>query len=340
MERQEIGAQELVPMADHFIHEIQEVNPQEDLNEEDPAANSLTLESEFRVVRNFHGNLYGTFASIPAESRTIDWTTRDRGYKGSQSAVSQGDVMDKQKKLKWAVTGLLVAIAAIAAPIFVLAVKGVVALSIAVIVGLALVNFAPLIGDAFAIWKMKGTRALASANPIETMLIEWNRMMEGLEQQKQALVEFEAAVRVYLKKVADLIAKVPERRAEFLPQVEARIALVQMRWELWEDSKAQLKAMKEKIDEEQMVWDTAQADLAVSKLDASIKGSPLTEIKLKEATESVAKAAALSFSKLNSSMRDMDFDPSKKLSITNEAKAKASELLGLDLRQLDRVELK
>lgn len=248
--------------------------------------------------------------------------------------------MDKQKKLKWGATLAIVLIAGLVSSFLIAALKGIVALGVGIVLVLAAANLGPLIGDAFAIWRMKGARALAAANPIETMLIEWQKMMDGLEAQKEALTEFEAAVRIYLKKAADLIAKIPERRAEFLPQVEARIALVQMRWELWEDSKAQLKAMKEKIDEEQMVWDTAQADLAVSKLDASIKGSPLTEIKLKEATESVAKAAALSFSKLNSSMRDVDFDPSKKLAITDEAKAKASELLGMDLQQLDRVELK
>ena len=64
--------------------------------------------------------------------------------------------------------GLALLAAVLIAPVIFLAVKGLVGLGLAVIVGLALVNFAPVLAMKFANWKVKAITTEARTNPIES----------------------------------------------------------------------------------------------------------------------------------------------------------------------------
>lgn len=84
----------------------------------------------------------------------------------------------KKRRLALLVLALLFppAIIGVTALAFMVA-KGLFALLLAIVMGLALVNFTPVIAMKFANWKLKAIKAEAAANPIETL--------QNLAQQEQ-----------------------------------------------------------------------------------------------------------------------------------------------------------
>lgn len=94
--------------------------------------------------------------------------------------------------VKWGL-GLLAAVAI--SPVIFLAVKGLVGLVIALVLGLALINFTPYLAMKFANWKVKAIKAEARANPIETRQNVALARHTRLDEKASAVTAFGAEIR-------------------------------------------------------------------------------------------------------------------------------------------------
>jgi hypothetical protein len=127
-------------------------------------------------------------------------------------------------RFKWAV-GLVAAL--IISPIIFMVVQGIVGLMIAGVLGLAAIHGAPYLSMKFANWKVKGIRAEAAQNPIETMI-------NLLIAKRAAFKEFQNNVTLavtarngFKTKIESFAKKYPARAPEFQLQLKSMTDLVE-----------------------------------------------------------------------------------------------------------------
>lgn len=166
----------------------------------------------------------------------------------------------KRKKLATAVTwGLGITGAVVVSPIIFLAVKGAVGVALAGTLGLAIVNFAPVVAMKFANWKIKAIKAEAKANPIETLqnlLIEKEKAFEDFKVSVSAA---KTAQKDFEDKVVQFKQKYPARAAEFEAQVVAMRGLVEKKVRALKDAQQAIKVGYDKLDEMKAYWEMSQA---------------------------------------------------------------------------------
>lgn len=240
--------------------------------------------------------------------------------------------MQSNPKLKWGIAIVALIALGLGASFLVSVIQGMVAALVIAGIGVVAANFIPIFADTVAILAMKATRFQARTNPIETKLIEWRKMKDAVDQQREALEGYDALVESAKQDAIETVREFPHRREELERELAGRIALSKLRWEAWEQASDNLKSMKQRLDEETRVWKTAlklkEADMAARK----VKGSPMVEVKLDAATDAIRDAAAGSVARLQSQLREMDFNKDKKLQITDSARSEAAAIFDGPIR--------
>jgi hypothetical protein len=89
-------------------------------------------------------------------------------------------VQRKQRIKSIAQLGLLGFAGLLVSPFVFLAVKGVIGLALSAVIGLIIVNFAPVVGEVLGNAKIKAIKAEAARNPIETLQRQWGERKEAL----------------------------------------------------------------------------------------------------------------------------------------------------------------
>lgn len=203
--------------------------------------------------------------------------------------------------LKWT-AGL--GVAAILAPVLVLAVKGVVSAIIALALGTLAIKFAPAFGTIASNYAMKLLRWDARKNPIET---RWNIYKENVENAKKyegELLEFNGGVEQYESQVADMVAKYPKEAFKYQKHLEAMKVLRDKRYNALAKTVKKLEEYKEETIKLSTIWDMSQhAKNMEAKAGLISEKDAILQIREFEANSSVFQAMSDSFAQVDHLMR-------------------------------------
>ena len=195
--------------------------------------------------------------------------------------------MDAKKRrlaagVKW---GIGLVGAAVIAPVVFLAVQGIVGLILAGLLGLAVVNFAPVVGMKFANWKLRGLKAEARTNPIETMQNQLLAARDRINGQKGALESFMAEVNSFGEDVKRMPA---DEQADFKARLDTYMQMVTIRQNKLKDAIAQANTFEGAIQRADRRWKMAQRMQGLDKLAGTDADLQMEKMLKEEAMDSVS----------------------------------------------------
>ena len=198
-------------------------------------------------------------------------------------------------KAKWGI-GLLAAF--VISPVIFAVVQGIAGLIVAWVLGLAIVNLAPVLSAKFANWKIKGIKAEARQNPIETM-------ENLLIAKRQAFREFQANVttaaaarNTFKTRIEAFASRYPARAREFEEQLERMTDLVERKKRALVDAEKMLDDGQHKLDEMKAYWEMSQAAQAANKAAGMDTGDLYERLKADTACDAVFDSMNKAFAEL------------------------------------------
>ena len=200
---------------------------------------------------------------------------------------------------KWGL-GLLAAI--VISPVIFLAVKGLVGLAAALVIGLALVNFAPYVAMKFANWKVKAIKAEARENPIETRQNLALQQRERLRLAEAELTAFNTEVRNFRDEVTELSKTQPGDAVVFqdqLRQLEALQELKQQRLRAAHQAAEEFEAATARASRK---WKVAQSAIRMNKLAGQSSTDAMNKLLAEESLDSVQTAMNRAFAEMDTTM--------------------------------------
>lgn len=200
------------------------------------------------------------------------------------------------KKVKWglfAVAGLLVA------PIIMATITGMAGLVVAGVLGLAVINLAPVMAMKFANWKLKGIKNEARTNPIETMQMVYHQKKEALDATVGKIESFSASVMSYASDVQDFSRRFPEKAEMFQTQLKQMQELLSRRKQAFKEAKAKLAQFQSTIDEADAMWTMSQRAQEMNRQAGLTEDDVFAKIKVDTAMDAVQDSMNEAFAQLD-----------------------------------------
>lgn len=212
-------------------------------------------------------------------------------FKGSKLATG----------LKW---GLGLGAAVLVAPVVFLAVKGIVGLAAAAVVGLVLINGAPVLAMTLANWKLKGIKYAATSNPVETLQNAYREQDAALDRFRQSITDFRAEVANFSTQVDGFAAQFPQDASKFSAQLEAMNRLLKVRESRYQTARGELQKFAGEIKRAEAIWKMGQAAQRLNKAAGFSDDDFLARIKTETALDSVQSSMNKAFAELETSLMD------------------------------------
>jgi hypothetical protein len=221
-----------------------------------------------------------------------------------------GNVSAEPKPTKLATAlkyGLAIGAVAVLEPVLVTAAQGVVALGVAIVGGLAIVNFAPWVEMKFRNLGLKAIKHEAKKNPVETLQNQWIDKHKQLQTRAEKVTLFNTATRTFADKVAGYIKKYPEDAQMYTNQLnQMKYALGKQLAGLRQGAK-DLDSLRDLIGITADKWEMAQAAIAANEATAEFEQlDPIEFMKQQTALQSVQNAVNQSFAQLDTAIA-MDY---------------------------------
>lgn len=225
-------------------------------------------------------------------------------------------MFDTESKRRWlARLGLgtvSVVVFGLLAPFLFMAVGGLVAAIVFLVIVGAAMALAPAMSMKFANWRIKAIQAEARRNPIQTMTAVLIRRQQDLGKQNAKIDKYEAAVQLFESKVKSLKRQFPDDQKGFEEQLEGMRKLLALRRERARDAKAQLAVFEAEIDKQKARYEVAMAALQVERQSKNIDDQEVFDkIKINESFDAVELAVGESFAQLSSALDELNYNPSK-----------------------------
>lgn len=201
--------------------------------------------------------------------------------------------------LKW-ITGIAAAV--IVSPIVFLAVKGLIGLGVALVIGLAIVNFAPVLSMRMANWKLLGIKSAARANPIETLQNQLRDRRAKLIEFAGQITEFSTACRGFEDKVKDFAAAQPENAQQFRDQVDAMHTLLARRRQKYVETKAETDKFEQRIGRADALWKMGEEAAKMNRFARQQDAGAFEKIKTEVALDAVQDSMNRAFADLEMSL--------------------------------------
>lgn len=210
------------------------------------------------------------------------------------------DLESRRKKVatlaKW---GLGLAGAVIISPIVFFAVKGIVGLVLAFVVGQAVIHLAPVFSLKLANLRIKLLTKEVEGNPIETLINLRIEKEKELAHADQQIVEFETEVLNYDDETKVFKKKYPDEAAAYeLISEKMHTALKDMETNQ-DEAKQGLENLKATIDKAQAIYKMSLAAQKVAALSKTAEDQVFADIKQKVAFDTVRSQLNRSFASLN-----------------------------------------
>ena len=212
----------------------------------------------------------------------------------------------EQKRLgieKWVkiiglcVTGFLVA------PFIFATIKGIVGLGIAALIALVTINLMPSIAALIASWRLKALKAVAAANPIETLELQYGEREQALVRIRDNIKEFHAVVHGLYSQIQEHAERFPGKPSQFLEKYGKMKHLLAVRSEKYKEAQINLVKFADLIDEKRSDWKIAQSAARASKL-ANVGEDFQSKLMADTALTTIQDGLNFAFSELEVSLLD------------------------------------
>jgi molybdopterin converting factor small subunit len=214
----------------------------------------------------------------------------------------------RQKIATYAKWGLALIGAVIISPFIFLAVKGLVGLALAAVVGLAFINFAPMVAMKFANWKLQGIKTEAATNPIETLENVFVQKMQALDKFEGTITEFATKVKNLSDKVDTLRKQYPTEASKFEEHLSKMESVLNHRKRRYKEAKKALALFADEIKKAQVVWEVSQAAQLVTDAAGLDTGDVYERIKAETAVEAVQNSLNQAIAELETDLMNEDAD--------------------------------
>jgi hypothetical protein len=196
----------------------------------------------------------------------------------------------KAKIQKVTKVGLGLVGAVLISPVVFLAVKGIVGLAIAFVVGEAVVQFAPVVSMKFANWKLRALIDEARRNPVETMTNIYLGNMRTIQQKDEKIKAVEARYLGFKDKAGDYVKKYGQDDAQsvrYLDAVKRVQALLVRQKSKQKAAKTAAVEYQEQIQKATDIWEMAKEMNAMNELTGDLEKQAFDDIKKRVAFDSV-----------------------------------------------------
>lgn len=201
--------------------------------------------------------------------------------------------------MKW---GMVLAAAAVISPVIFLAVKGLVGLALALMVGLAIVNLAPVLSMKFANWKFRALKHEAGKNPIETLQNQQAEKERDLKSEAEKISQFDAAVETFRAQLMAEAQEQPEAAATGVPTLRQMERLLAFRRLKYKRAAEDVKARRKKVELAQSRYRVALLAQEVTKAAGETQGTVLDKILEDIAFNAVDETVNLSMASLRTAI--------------------------------------
>lgn len=155
--------------------------------------------------------------------------------------------------------GVAVIACAIIAPVVYLAIKGLVGLTVAIALGIVILQFAPVFADKIANLRMKATIHEAKTNPIETLKNQIIKRQQELESQRAAIEEYDARVSTFAGEVERVRKQYPADTAKYDALLENMRTILARRSAAYKSAEAALREFIAEVKKQESLWELAKA---------------------------------------------------------------------------------
>lgn len=190
----------------------------------------------------------------------------------------------------WAKWGIGLAGAVLIAPFVFLAVKGIVGLAVASVLGLAMVHGAPVLSMKFANWKLKGLKHEARQNPIETRQNIAMQARKRIADSEKELSNFATEVRNFTEVVKELRKTQPDDAADFDEQLVGLKRLLDLKRQSLAEAQRNADEFEAATQRAANKWKVAQAAIRMQKLSGSMADDEMNKLLASESLDSVQSA--------------------------------------------------
>jgi hypothetical protein len=210
----------------------------------------------------------------------------------------------KRKSIETAVKILaLVVVGFIVAPVIFIAIKGLIGAIVAAVVGLVAINLAPSVAAMVANWRLKALKAVAAANPIETLENQYADRQNALMGIRDNIKESYAVLQDLYAQIQEHDEKYPGRPSQNLDKYNKLKALIELRGKKYKQAQKNLAAFGEVIEEKRSDWKIAQTMARASKL-ANVGEDFQAKLMQDTALITIQDGLNMAFSELETSLLD------------------------------------
>lgn len=182
------------------------------------------------------------------------------------------------------------------------------ALAVAGAIGLIGVNLLPAFSRMVANWKLKALKAVAAANPIETLENQYGERAEALISIRENIKEFHSVIQELWSQIEEHNQRYPNNPSQFLDKYNKMKELLELRSNKYKQAQANLKSFKELIEQKRSDWKVAQSAAKAMKL-ANVGESFQNELMKDTALNTIQDGLNLAFSELEVSLLDEETAP-------------------------------
>ena len=238
------------------------------------------------------------------------------------------DLETKRKRIETVVKIALLGVAGfVVAPFIYTAITGLVGLVVAATVGLVIVNLAPSAGALIANWRLKALKAVAAANPIETLENQYAERENALLKIRDNIKEFHTVVQELWGQIQEHNEKYPDRPSQFLEKYNKMKDLLALRSNKYKQAQANLRGFSELIDEKRSDWKVAQAAAKAMKL-ANVGEDFQSKLMADTALTTIQDGLNFAFSELEVSLLDEQPLSTTTVTVAPAVKKQLSEKAG------------
>ncbi|KVV40846.1 hypothetical protein WT27_13035 [Burkholderia territorii] len=182
--------------------------------------------------------------------------------------------------------GVAVIACAIIAPAVYLAIKGLVGATVAIALGIVILQFAPVFADKVANLRMKATMHEAKTNPIETLKNQIIKRQQELESQRAAIEEYDARVSTFAGEVERVRKEYPADTAKYDALLENMRDILERRSAAYKSAEAALREFIAQVKKQESLWELAKVAQA-TKQGAPTGNDVIEDLKADAAFRSV-----------------------------------------------------
>jgi len=204
------------------------------------------------------------------------------------------------KILVLGVVGFLVA------PVIFATIKGLIGLALAGVVALVMINLAPSVAAMIANWRLKALKAVAAANPIETLQNAYSTRKESLVKQRdniKARIAVAAKIFSQITSFEKQFNKTSPRRAPY----EKLNQLIELSKNRYQNAQVALVEFGRVIEEKSADWEIVQSMNEANKLQQA--GQDFTsKLMADTALSTVQSGLDTAFAELDAAVMDENID--------------------------------